>query len=58
MGSGLEPEYAKERKVNSVRRRLADVSRAKRFIGFEARVSFEEGLGRVVDWWRAKRSPA
>jgi UDP-glucose 4-epimerase len=56
MRSTLQPEYGKERKVNSVPRRLADISRAKRFIGFEARVPLEEGLRRLVEWWRGERT--
>jgi UDP-glucose 4-epimerase len=52
MGSQLQLEYGPERKVNSVPRRLADVSLAKRILGFEASVPLEEGLRRLVDWWR------
>jgi UDP-glucose 4-epimerase len=56
MGSTLQPEFGPERKVNPVPRRLADVSRAKRFLGFEASVSFEAGLRRLVEWWRGERT--
>jgi UDP-glucose 4-epimerase len=56
MGSDLQPEYGPARKVNSVPRRLADVSRAKRYLGFEASVSLEEGLRRLVQWWREERT--
>jgi UDP-glucose 4-epimerase len=52
MGSSLSPEHGPERKVNGVPRRLADVSKAKRVLGFECRVSLEEGLRRLVAWWR------
>ena len=33
-------------------RRCLDVSRAREFFGFEARMSFEEGLQRTIRWWR------
>jgi GDP-L-fucose synthase len=33
-------------------RRCLDVSRAKALFGFEAQVSFDEGLRRTIDWWR------
>ena len=56
MDSDLEPEYGPERKVNPVSRRLADTSKARRVLGFEARVGLEEGLERLVAWWRANRS--
>lgn len=55
MGSDLKPEYGPERNVNPVQRRLADVSKAKQLIGFEAEVSLEEGLRRLVDWWRSEK---
>ncbi|OKH53125.1 NAD-dependent epimerase [Calothrix sp. HK-06] len=55
MGSDLEPEYGPERKVNPVARRLADVSKAKNLIGFEAEVSLEEGLEKLVNWWRSQK---
>jgi UDP-glucose 4-epimerase len=55
MGSDLEPEHGPERKVNAVPRRLADTDRAERLLGFRAGVRLEDGLGRLVDWWRAER---
>lgn len=36
-------------------RRCLDVSRAEREFGFLARVSFEEGLRRTVDWYESRR---
>jgi UDP-glucose 4-epimerase len=55
MRSDLQPEYGPERKVNPVSRRLADVSKAERRLGFRAEVGLDEGLTRLVNWWRAKR---
>lgn len=55
MGSDLHPEYGPERKVNPVSRRLADTGKAARLLGFKAQVSLEEGLSRLVDWWRANK---
>ena len=55
MGSKLQPEYGPERKVNPVLRRLADVSKARQMLGFEARVGLDEGLRRLVEWWREER---
>jgi UDP-glucose 4-epimerase len=55
MGSELLVEFGPERAVNKVSRRLADTTRARELLGFEARVSLEEGLGRLVEWWRAER---
>ena len=54
MGSSAPLEYGPERKVNPVPRRLADVSKAKRLLGFQTTVSIEEGLRRLVTWWQAE----
>ena len=56
MGSDLAPEHVDERKVNPVSRRLADTSRARDLIGFDALIPLEEGLRRLVDWWRAEQT--
>ncbi|WP_414568121.1 NAD-dependent epimerase/dehydratase family protein [Nostoc sp. CCY 9925] len=55
MGVDLQPEYTSERKVNPVQRRLADVSKAEKLLAFEAEVSLEEGLRRLVNWWRSEK---
>lgn len=58
MGSSLQPEYGPERKVNPVPRRLADTRKAEQLLGFRAQVSLEDGLRRLVDWWRQERNSA
>lgn len=58
MGSNLEPERGPERKVNPVTRRLADVEKARRLLGFEATVDLREGLSRLVEWWRTQKDVA
>ncbi len=55
MGSDLRPEYRPERKVNPVQRRLADTGKAREKLGFETTVSLEEGMARLVAWWREQR---
>jgi UDP-glucose 4-epimerase len=55
MGSDLEPEFGPERKVNPVSRRLADTSAARDELGFVAEVDLDEGLRRLVDWWRSEQ---
>jgi GDP-L-fucose synthase len=39
-------------------RRRVDPSRARERFGWEAIVSFEDGLRRTVDWYRANRAEA
>ena len=55
MGGTSELEFQPARKVNPVQRRLADVEKARQLIGFEASVSLDEGLRRLVDWWKAQQ---
>jgi UDP-glucose 4-epimerase len=58
MGSSLKPEYGPERKINPVPRRLADITKAERLLGFRARIGLAEGLERLVSWWTARRRAA
>ena len=55
MGSSLRPEHGPERSVNPVSRRLADTSKAERLLSFRSRVTLEDGLARLVDWWQRSR---
>jgi UDP-glucose 4-epimerase len=55
MGKEMAPEYGPERKVNPVSRRLADTTKAEQMLGFKAEVDLDEGLRRLVSWWRANR---
>ena len=52
MGADLGLEYGPERRVNAVSRRLASTGKAERLLGFVAQVGLEEGLTRLVEWWR------
>jgi UDP-glucose 4-epimerase len=55
MGSDLPLEYGPARGVNAVTRRLADVSLAENRLHWRADVGLEEGLKRLVSWWRAQQ---
>ena len=55
MGLDLAVQFGPERAVNKVPRRLADTNRAREQLGFEAEVGLEDGLSRLVEWWRAER---
>jgi UDP-glucose 4-epimerase len=51
----LTPEFAPERSVNPVPRRLASIAKAERLLGFRAQIPLDEGLRELVAWWRAER---
>jgi UDP-glucose 4-epimerase len=56
--SDLSVEFGPERAVNKVSRRLADTSLAREQLGFDAEVDLEEGLTRLVEWWKGERAGA
>jgi UDP-glucose 4-epimerase len=51
----LTPEFKAARSVNAVERRLADVEKARRILGFSSEIPLSEGLRDLVAWWRAQR---
>jgi UDP-glucose 4-epimerase len=53
MGSELPLEFGPARAVNGVTRRLADITRAREVLGWKPEVSLEDGLLRLVTWWRS-----
>jgi UDP-glucose 4-epimerase len=55
MGRHTAPEYGPARAINAVPRRLASIDKSARLLGFRAEVGLEEGLERLVSWWRAQR---
>ncbi|MET9018401.1 NAD-dependent epimerase/dehydratase family protein [Actinopolymorpha sp. NPDC004070] len=48
-------EFGPARAVNGVSRRLADISRTHQALGWKPEVDLDEGLRRLVAWWRAER---
>jgi nucleoside-diphosphate-sugar epimerase len=51
-GADVVPIYAEPR-AGDVRDSQADIRKAKRLLGYEPTVSFEEGLRQTVDWYRS-----
>jgi UDP-glucose 4-epimerase len=54
-GSPLRPVHAEARKVNTVPRRLADISEARRMIGYEPTIGLADGLRQLVAWWQEEQ---
>jgi UDP-glucose 4-epimerase len=53
---GMKPEFAPERSINPVPRRLASTEKADRMLGFQSTVQLEKGLAELVEWWRVERA--
>ncbi|MDQ3069270.1 MAG: SDR family oxidoreductase [Acidobacteriota bacterium] len=56
-GADVEPIFVDAR-AGDVRDSQADISKAKRLLGYEPVVSFEDGLARTVAWYRDTRVSA
>ena len=52
IGASVEPVYGPPRE-GDVRDSQADATRAKQLLGFEGKVTVEEGLRRTVEWYRS-----
>lgn len=52
---GIASEFAPERSVNPVPRRLASTAKVERRLGFRTTIPLEKGLRELVNWWRAER---
>ncbi len=52
VGTGKPAVYESER-VGDVKHSLADIKKAEALLGYRPEVSFSEGIGRTVDWYRA-----
>jgi UDP-glucose 4-epimerase len=52
VGKNIKPTYLPSRK-GDVKHSLADISQAKKLIGFKPVVSFKDGLKKAIEWYRA-----
>jgi UDP-glucose 4-epimerase len=53
----VRPEYVEPR-AGDVRDSQADIQKAKDLLGYQPIVSFEDGLARTIEWYRAAHAPA
>jgi UDP-glucose 4-epimerase len=54
MGSTLPHEFGPARSVNSVTRRQADISAARRDLGWVPTIDLQTGLADLVAWWQSQ----
>ncbi len=52
LGTRIEPQFAPPR-AGDVRESLADITLARKWLGYESQTSFEEGLRRSIDYYRS-----
>jgi UDP-glucose 4-epimerase len=53
----LLPEFAPERSINPVPRRLASTDKTARMLDFRSSVSLQQGLKELVAWWITEQHP-
>jgi UDP-glucose 4-epimerase len=53
LGTSITPRHA-EARAGDIRHSRADISRARRLLGYEPAVSFEDGLARTLAWYQGK----
>jgi UDP-glucose 4-epimerase len=52
-----EVAYAPER-AGDIKHSLADIDLARKHLGYEVQVDFQEGLRRTVEWYKNTMNPA
>ncbi|MDH4227978.1 MAG: SDR family oxidoreductase [Deltaproteobacteria bacterium] len=48
---GIRPVYGPQR-AGDIRHSFADISLARKYLGYDPKVGFEEGLGRCIGWYK------
>ncbi|HYE64809.1 MAG TPA: NAD-dependent epimerase/dehydratase family protein [Pyrinomonadaceae bacterium] len=56
LGKDLEPEIVGKYREGDVRHCVADISRARRLLGYEPQVRLEQGVPELLDWVRQQRA--
>ncbi|MEW6359436.1 MAG: SDR family oxidoreductase [Planctomycetota bacterium] len=51
LGTDIKPHYSDPR-PGDVRRSQADIEKARKMLGYEPKVTFEDGLRRTIEWYR------
>jgi dTDP-L-rhamnose 4-epimerase len=50
LGKAIEPEICGQYRVGDIRHCFADISRARRVLGYEPRITLEDGLVELAEW--------
>jgi dTDP-L-rhamnose 4-epimerase len=50
LGKPIEPEISGKYRVGDIRHCFADITRARRVLGYEPRVPLEDGIVELADW--------
>lgn len=53
LGTSIEPQVLDQGRHFDIRHCFADITRARETLGYAPRVSFEDGMGELIDWARS-----
>ena len=56
LGVQIKPELTGKYRAGDIRHCIADISAARKYLGYEPRVKFSEGIGELVNWLREQRA--
>ena len=55
LGVEIRPEINQKFRAGDIRHCYADISRARKELGYEPRVQFEDGVSELIDWVRSQQ---
>lgn len=50
MGKAVKPEITGQKRVGDIRHCFADISKARRLLGYEPQMSLQDGMAELIDW--------
>jgi dTDP-L-rhamnose 4-epimerase len=57
LGADVEPVITGKYRIGDVRHCFADIGKARRLLGYEPRVQFEDGLAELAEWLASTQAP-
>lgn len=55
LGKDIEPDYVGKYREGDIRHCVADISKARKLLGYEPKVTLEQGMTELLDWVRDQR---
>jgi dTDP-L-rhamnose 4-epimerase len=56
LGTEIDPEITGKYRAGDIRHCFADISAARKFLGYESKVKFSDGIRELVNWLREQRA--
>ena len=56
IGVDVTPEFNEQYRAGDIRHCYADISRAEELLGYAPKITFEQGMGALVEWLRDQQA--